>query len=375
MTQATSPLTGRKAGLVAAFGAIYLIWGSTYLAIRIGLESMPPFLLVGSRFLLAGGLLYGWLRLRGVARPTDRQWWAAVVTGVLMLVCGVGGVTWAEQWVPSGTAALLVATVPLWVTVVDGAILRRSRLGWPSAVGLAVGLAGVGVLVGLSPAEIGRIDPAGAAAILAGAACWSVGSLHSRRADLPASPAMTVAIQMVSAGFALLAISSLLREWQDGFALSDVTVRSGLALGYLVVLGSMLTLCCYVWLLRRVSAPAVATYAFVNPLVAMALGTAAAGEAFGVRELAATALIVGSVVMIQSRHWRRVPVAEPAGQEHTVHRPAADNLPATAPAVCCVVAQPWPRAGADEAAARACRGHVPIARPTSTSGIAQRELA
>jgi len=332
MTDQSSRSRRHQAGLIAAFAAIYLIWGSTYLAIRIGLESFPPFLLAGSRFIVAGGLLYGWLRLRGVARPTDRQWWPAVVTGVLMLVCGVGGVTWAEQWVPSGVAALLVTTVPLWMTVIDGVLLRRSRFGWRGAAGLVVGLTGVGLLVGLAPGDLSRVEPVGATVILIGAACWSIGSLYSRRADLPSSPAMTVAIQMVSGGVALLLVSSILREWQDGFALADLTARSLVAVGYLAVLGSIVTLCCYVWLLRRVSAPAVATYAFINPVVAMILGTAVAGEAFGAREVAATALIVGSVVLIQSRQWRRVPVAEQVGRALVVRRPAADNLPATGPA-------------------------------------------
>lgn len=321
-----------QAGIIGAFAAIYLIWGSTYLAIRIGLESLPPFLLAGTRFVIAGGLLYGWLRLRGASRPTDRQWWAAVVTGVLMLVCGVGGVTWAEQWVPSGVAALLVATVPLWMTVIDGALLNRRGGGWGQTTGLGMGLFGVAMLVGVSQRDLGRIDPMGAAAILAGAACWSLGSLHSRRARLPSSPAMTVAIQMISGGIVLLAISSVCREWQDGLDMAAVTVRSVIALLYLAIFGSILTLCCYVWLLRRASAPAVATYAFVNPVVAMALGTAVAGEAFGSRELVATALIVGSVVLLQSRHWRRAPVAEPVGWAATHRRPPADNLPATGPA-------------------------------------------
>lgn len=376
MTRDASPLMGQQASLIAAFAAIYLIWGSTYLAIRIGLESLPPFLLAGTRFVLAGGLLYGWLRLRGVGKPTDRQWWAAVVTGVLMLVCGVGGVTWAEQWVPSGVAALLVATVPLWMTVVDGAVLRRSRLGWQSAAGLTIGMAGVGLLVGLSPSEFGRVDPLGAAAILVGALCWSLGSLHSRRADLPSSPAMTVSIQMLSAGFVLLAVSSFFREWQDGFALSDVTMRSLLALGYLGVVGSMVTLCCYVWLLRRVSAPAVATYAFVNPLVAMALGTVVAGEGFGIRELGATTLIVGSVMLIQSKQWRRMPVTEPVGRTQAVRRPASDNLPVTASVAARAVELPALRA-TDVLCPAECGPpsccHVERL-PSSQPGAAHREL-
>jgi drug/metabolite transporter (DMT)-like permease len=296
--------------ILAAFAAIYLIWGSTYLAIRIGLETMPPFFLAGVRFMVAGAVLYGWLRLRGVPRPTDSQWWEATLTGTLMLVCGVGGVTWAEQRVSSGAAALLAATVPLWMTVSDRLSSRSSRSGVRSLLGVALGLGGVAVLVGTSAEDLEAIDPLGAAVILVGAIAWSAGSLRSRRVNLPSQPAMTVAVQMVTAGVVLLVLSSVLREWQHGFSLADVSPRSAIALGYLAVVGSIVALCSYVWLLRQVSAPAVATYAFVNPVVAVALGWALAGEVVGPRTVMAAALIVVAVAVIQSMQWRRVSVAE-----------------------------------------------------------------
>lgn len=316
----------------AAFAAIYLIWGSTYLAIRIGLESVPPFLLAGFRFAVAGALLYGWLRIRGVPRPSDRQWWSAIVTGVLMLVCGVGGVTWAEQWVPSGVAALLVTTVPLWMTVLDAATRGRGRFGIGDAIGLIIGLAGVAVLVGISADDLGRIHPVGAAVILAGALCWSLGSLHSRRADLPSSPAMTVAIQMLGAGVILLVISSVQREWQVGFSLAQITARSLAALTYLAVVGSIVALCAYVWLLRRVPASAVGTYAFVNPVVAVVLGWAVAGEALGPRVIGATVMIVAAVVLIQWSRWRRVPVATRPDHNLRSVRAMPGAVPAAGPA-------------------------------------------
>jgi drug/metabolite transporter (DMT)-like permease len=331
------PDTNRLA-VAAAFAAVYLIWGSTYLAIRIGLETLPPFLMAGARFAAAGALLYVWLRLRGIPRPTDGQWWEAALTGTLMLACGVGGVMWAEQTVPSGAAALLAATVPLWMTILDTVVLRRSRGGPGMAIGLAFGFAGVAVLIGPSGHELAAADPVGAAVILTGTLAWSLGSLRSRRANLPANPAMTVAVQMVSAGVVLLVLSSVLREWQDGFALVDVSLRSAVALSYLTVVGSMVALCCYVWLLRTVPAPAVATYAFVNPVVAVLLGWGIAGEAMGVRVVVAAALIVAAVAWIQAVHWLRasaaertampqgkslrlpgaVPVVDPAAAERTV---------------------------------------------------------
>ena len=307
----------KQPALIAAFAAIYLIWGSTYLAIRIGLETLPPFLLAGARFVLAGTVLYLWLRLRGVPRPTDSQWWWAAVTGTLMLVCGVGGVTWAEQEVPSGAAALLVATVPLWMTLIDGPGSRRGPVGWRTVTGLVLGLAGVVVLIDPSRHALSDVKTVGGVVILASALCWSLGSLQSRRCNLPSSPAMTVAVQMVTGGVALLTVSSALREWQDGFALAEVSLRSGLALAYLAVVGSLVALCAYVWLLRRVSAPAVATYAFVNPVVAVFLGWGLAGESVGPRIALASVLIVSAVVLIQSTLWRRVdaksvPAARPS---------------------------------------------------------------
>ncbi len=332
---------GRGTGwmtIAGAFAAIYLIWGSTYLAIKIGLESLPPLLMAGLRFAVAGCLLYGWLRVRGVPRPSDRQWWSAVVTGVLMLVCGVGGVTWAEQWVPSGVAALLVTTVPLWMIVLDVAVFRRSRLRARDIAGVALGLVGVVVLVGLTSAELDRVHPLGAAVILVGTFCWSLGSLHSRRADLPSSPAMTVAIQMLSSGVVLLTVSSAVREWQVGFAVADVTWRSAAALVYLAVIGSIVTLCAYVWLLRRVSASAVGTYAFVNPVVAVLLGWAVAGESMGPRVLGASTMIVGAVVLIQSRRWRREPAAARTDDSLQTVRATTGTLPAVGPVAASVPA-------------------------------------
>jgi drug/metabolite transporter (DMT)-like permease len=305
--------TMKKLTIIAAFAAIYLFWGSTYLAIRIGLESLPPFFLAGARFLIAGGVLYAWLRFKGLSRPTDTQWWWSVVTGLLMLVGGAGGVTWAEQWVPSGPACLLIATVPMWMTMIDAMVLRRRWPGWRVGIGLMIGLFGLVVLIGPAGSELGGIDRIGAIVIVLAALSWSIGSLTSRAASLPESPFMTVAMQMFTAGAVLLVISRVNGEWH-GLALSAISTRSLVALGYLVAIGSIVSLTSYVWLLRQVSASAVATYAFVNPVVAVYLGWALANESVGTRVIGATVLIVTAVLLIQSAGWRRESTPAPASR-------------------------------------------------------------
>jgi drug/metabolite transporter (DMT)-like permease len=288
--------------VVTAFAAIYVLWGSTYLAIRVGLESVPPFLLAATRFLMAGAVLYVGARIAGVPKPTDREWWAAAATGLLMLVGGVGGVTWAEQYVASGPAALLVATVSMWMVVLDPKPQGHPTGRWRTAVGLAAGLAGVAWLVRPGRGELGSVDTTGAVVILASAAAWAYGSLRSRTAALPRSPVMTVAIQMLAAGVVLAALSRVAGEWPP-FDPAGVTVRSAIAVGYLALFGSIVTLCSYVWLLRRVSAAAVGTYAFVNPLVAVVLGAIVLDEPLAPRVVGAAALIVTGVVLLQSRGW------------------------------------------------------------------------
>jgi drug/metabolite transporter (DMT)-like permease len=327
--------TMKKLTIIAAFAAIYLFWGSTYLAIRIGLESLPPFLLAGARFVIAGGALYAWLRLKGLPRPTDTQWWWSVVTGLLMLVGGAGGVTWAEQWVPSGPACLLIATVPMWMTLIDTLVLRHRLPGWQVAIGLVLGLLGLVVLIGPTSNELGGIDRLGAIVIVLAALSWSIGSLTSRAASLPESPFMTVAMQMFTAGVVLLVISGLNGEWQ-GVNVSAITTRSLVALVYLVAIGSIVSLTSYVWLLRQVSASAVATYALVNPVVAVYLGWALAGESVGSRVISATLLIVVAVLLIQSASWRRdTDTKAPARQLRLTGSPAPCTAVAmaSAPAV------------------------------------------
>lgn len=286
---------------------IYLVWGSTYLAIRFAVETLPPLLMAGTRFVVAGTVLYVWRRAAGHPRPTGAQWRAAGVVGALMLLVGNGGVTWAEQWVESGTAALMVTSVPLWMVLLDWARPggRPPRLAvW---AGILVGLAGVLLLFG-SPA----VDPrytAGWAVLLAASVAWAAGSLYSRTAVLPA-PLLATGMQMLAGGVLLLGVGALTGEIQalDPRAFS---VRSVLAVCYLILFGSLVGYSTYVWLLR-VTPPALAsTYAFVNPVVAVLLGWLLAGERITLRIVLASVVIVGGVALITVTRSRRPPGAGP----------------------------------------------------------------
>lgn len=307
--QRTSPLA-----LGAGLATVYVIWGSTYLAIRFAVETLPPFLMAGVRFLIAGALLYGWARWRGVAPPTAGQWrWAALV-GALLLLGGNGLVSVAVVRVPSGLAALLVATVPLWMVLLDalrpgGGGMPPRRVWW----GIALGLVGVGVLVGPASFVSGEgVDPVGAATLIVASVFWAIGSLVSRGAGLPASPRMSTALQMLSGGALLVLTGTALGEWSrvDPAAVSS---KSVLALAYLILFGAIAGFSAYVWLLRVATPALVGTYAFVNPMVAVVLGWALAGEALTPRIGVATLVIVGAVALItgvrRRPHRQREPSA------------------------------------------------------------------
>lgn len=284
----------KDAAIWAALAAVYIIWGSTYLAIRFAVATLPPFLMAGTRFLVAGAILYAWRRSLGFARPTGRQWRAAFVVGGLMLLGGNGGVVWAEQYVESGTAALIVATVPFWMVLLDwlrpGGSPPRAGV-W---AGILVGLGGVTLLLG-SP-DAGSRYVAGWAVLVLASIAWSAGSIYSRGASLPA-PLLATGMQMLAGG-ALLLLAGLLAGEAGRVDPATVSARSILALVYLIVFGSLLGYSAYVWLLR-VATPALAsTYAYVNPAVAVFLGWLLAGERLTGRILLASAVIVGAVALI-----------------------------------------------------------------------------
>lgn len=269
-----------------AFAAIYLIWGSTYLAIQVGIETLPPFLMAGARFLLAGVPFYLWLRRRGYPAPTEEHWMSAILLGGLMMFGGNGLVTWSEQFVPSSVAAVLIATVPLWMTLLDRLAYGGAPLGLARVAGLLVGFTGVAILVAPSASEVDDVNPVGAGALILAALLWGIGSLHSRRVPVPDSPLMAAAMQMIGGGAVLVVVGSSGGEWSQ-LDISQVSLASVLAMLYLVVFGSIVALSAYVFLLRVTAASAVSTYAFVNPVVAVLLGWTIAGERLGPRALVA----------------------------------------------------------------------------------------
>lgn len=283
--------------LLAAFAAIYLIWGSTYLAIKFAIASIPPFLMLSMRFLPAGLILYGALRLRGVEPPDRRGWIAAAVVGTLMLAGGTGAVAWAERTIHSGLAALLVAAVPMWMVLFDWLGPARRRPTGRVLAGLAVGFAGVALIVGPTRATFGTAGLAAALAVIFGTICWAIGSVWSRHVPLPRSPFMASAVEMITAGMALLGISAVTGE-AAGFDVAAVSLRSALSVLYLIAFGSLIAYAAYVWLLHHTTPARVSSYAFVNPLVALLLGVWLGDEAFGATTVLAAGLVVVSVALI-----------------------------------------------------------------------------
>lgn len=287
-----------------AFAAVYVIWGSTYLAIRFAVETIPPFTMGGVRFFVAGAVLYGWLRARGAPRPTRREWKSALVAGALMIAGGNGLLSWSEQFVPSGLAALLVGTVPIWLVAIARFGPERESASRLELTGLLVGLVGVVVLVGGSGEEIGVGGASGEAvllgalAVLVASLSWAIGSMYSRRAALADPPLYGTAMMMAAGGAALALAGGAVGEWGD-LAPADVSSRSWLALLYLIAFGSIVAFSAYAWLLRVVRPALVGTYAYVNPVVALLLGWWLAGERFTGPMLVGTILVVGAVVLVQ----------------------------------------------------------------------------
>jgi drug/metabolite transporter (DMT)-like permease len=287
--------------IVVAFAALYIIWGSTYLGILFAIETLPPFLMAGTRFLTAGCALFAWSWPHREGNPTAPQWRAAAIIGGLLLMGGNGAVSWAEQFVPSSIAALLIAITPLWMVLLDWLWHGARRPGLFTALGLLLGFSGLVLLVG--PAELlgaeGVYLP-GAIALLAGSLSWSVGSIYSRRAPTPKGAMLGVGMQMICGGALLLLLGTLAGEWSR-LDLAAVSLRSALAVLYLAIFGSIIGYTAYMWLLQVVSPARVATYAYVNPVVAVLLGWALAGEALTLRMGIAALVIVAGVALITSR--------------------------------------------------------------------------
>jgi drug/metabolite transporter (DMT)-like permease len=287
-----------RAEIMAAFASIYVIWGSTYLAISYAIRTIPPFLMGGARFLVSGALLYAWARTRGANRPTRLHWRNAVVAGGFLLLGGNGAVMWAEQVVPSGLTALLVSILPFWLVIIEWVRPPRTRPTAAVLIGLVLGFIGIVVLVG--PGNVGghgNVSPVGALVLILGSLSWAIGSFWSRDAELPDSGILTTGMEMLGGGVLLVIVGALTNEFSH-LDIHAISRPSAIGLGYLVVFGSLLGFTSYIWLLDKVSPAHLGTYAYVNPIVAVLLGWAIAGETLSVRTGVAAAIVICAVALI-----------------------------------------------------------------------------
>jgi drug/metabolite transporter (DMT)-like permease len=281
-----------------AFLAVYIIWGSTYIGIRIAIESIPPLAMAAIRHSLVGLVLYPLLRWKTGFRPTAANWRTAAITGILLLCVSNGGLSWAEQRVPSGIAALLVATVSLWLVIVDWLRPSGKRPVPLVFLGLALGFAGLALLVG--PAHLGgarRIDPLGTAVLMVCAFVWACASLYSKHRPVPGSPLLVVAMQSL-AGAAVLWLATLFSGEFHQLHFAAITARSWLALLYLIIFGSGIGFTAYLYILKKSTAAKVATYGFVNPVVALFLGWLLAAEPINARTVLAATIILTAVILV-----------------------------------------------------------------------------
>lgn len=286
--------------LVAAFAAVYVLWGSTYLAVALGLRSLPPFLLMGARSMLAGLILLGIGQIRRPGLPAVGAWGAAALGGVLLFVGCHGTLAYAQQRVPSGSAAVMLATIPFWIVLLNFLFPAERRPRAPTMIALLPGLAGVALIAwhGRS-AGSSAIDPAMALLLLGSALSWAAGSLVSQRQSAAVPATVLAAMQLICGGAVLLAASAVAGEWDD-VALGDVTASSWAGLAYLTLAGSVVGFTAYVWLLDHAAGPLVATYTFVNPIIAVILGRTLLGEQLSTEMLIGVVLVIGSVVAV----WR-----------------------------------------------------------------------
>jgi drug/metabolite transporter (DMT)-like permease len=305
--------------ILLAFAIIYLVWGSTFLAIRVGVREVPPFLFAGMRFFAAGIVLYAWMRAKGTASPDRRQWAAILLLATLIFVFDYGLLFWAEKRVPSGIAAVMLATIPVFIALAEILFLRTQRLTPRLGFALLVGIGGVAVLVGPS-ADLGEgaIDKAGAFALIVAAISWSIAAILTRKLPLPESKVMSSGAQMLAGGILLTLTSAMLGEFK-GFDVRAVSTRAWLALLYLIVAGSIIAFTAYVWLIHHESPTKVGTYAYVNPVVAVLLGYFLGGEALGARTIVGTLLVMVSVIVITATPKKKIEV--PLGTEAELAEP------------------------------------------------------
>jgi len=290
-----------KTKIWIALLALYIVWGSTYLAIRFAVETIPPFFHAGIRFLVSGIILVAWQRGAGQAMPTRKQWISLAIIGCLLLLGGNGLVAWAEQTIPSGVAALVIGSIPLFLVVAEAIRPGGVKPNWQAIVGLLVGFAGIFILIG--PAEISgstiKLDPFGIIALLAACLFWAIGSVYSKHAELPKSTLMSTGGQMLMGSIGLFAVSLATGELH-GWDPTGVTTKSILGLVYLILIGSLIGFVSYGWLLQNAPISLVSTYAYVNPIVAVFLGNIFASEPLEPRIWLAAAIIIGSVIFINA---------------------------------------------------------------------------
>ncbi len=291
--------------LIAAFAAVYIFWGSTYLAIKYAIETLPPFLMAGSRFIFAGSILYIWARLsKDYEKPSFKHWRTSFIVGTLLLLGGNGGVVLAQHYISSSLAALLVATEPFWIVLLSWLWLKGARPNWKVAFGLLIGFVGVYLLIGGqngNSAESGTGQIFGAFLVIAAAFSWATGSMYGLRATTPKSSLLTSGMQMLSGGSVLTLVGIIKGEWTS-FSTADVSANSWFALAYLIIFGSLISFTAYSWLLKNAQPAMVATYAYVNPVIAVFLGWLIAGESFTTQMLIGAGVIVGSVALITSHN-------------------------------------------------------------------------
>jgi len=283
----------------SALSAVYLIWGSTYLAIRFTVDTLPPFLSAAARFIVSGAVLYLCRRLCGDPAPSRHAWHSATVIGILLLVGGNGAVVWAARYIPSSLAALLVATCPLWMLLFDFLRPGGGKPGPQALLGILIGFGGAVLLIGWSANGTTPNGLAGAVVVIVGSMFWAAGSIYGKTAHLPSSPLLITGMEMLTGGGVLLIIALAVGELEN-FELAQVSSRSLAGWVYLTVIGPI-AFVAYAWLLRNAPIPLISTYSYVNPLVAIILGYFLGKEILALRVLAAAGLIIGSVVLVSRR--------------------------------------------------------------------------
>ncbi|HEY7097929.1 MAG TPA: EamA family transporter [Terriglobales bacterium] len=304
-TVPVAPVTGRRhpsrAQLVFGFAAIYLIWGSTYLGIRYAVETIPPLLMMAVRHSVAGIIVYVWARYRGAESPTLKQWMYAGIAGTILFLGGHGTLAWAEQKVPSGLAALLCATLPLWTVLLAWIYRSEHKLEAKAWAGILLGFAGVAILIGPDALRAhGSLDLLAAGTVMFGSFAWAVGTAYSHGVKLPSSTVLSAAMQMIGGGSSLY-VASIFSGEMSNVHLAAFTVRSVGALAYLIVFGSIIAFTVFTWLVSVCPQSRVSTYAYVNPVVAVFLGWVLAGEAIGIHTIVATIVILAGVALVSTR--------------------------------------------------------------------------